>query len=137
MKTRPLLVAGVLMFLLVVTASPLMRPQETKKQVSPVIGENYLYMEEFEIGPGMTMNKAIAEGKDWVRGMRKPGEFKSVRLYIHNTGPRFAVYILAEPKSWQSLETEFEKFLATMPDFGDRPVWFAHSDNLLSEIPVE
>jgi hypothetical protein len=137
MKKRYLLVAGVLMFLLAVTASPLMRSQETKKQVTPLIGENYLYIEEFEIGPGMTMNKAIAESKDSVRGMRKTGEFKSVRLYIHNTGPRFAVYILAEPKSWQSIETGFAKFLATMPDFGDRPVWFTHSDNLVSEIPVE
>ncbi len=137
MKKRFLLVAGVLMFLLAVTASPLMRSQETKKQVTPLIGENYLYMEEFEIGPGMTMNKAIAEGKDWVRGMRKTGDFKSVKLYIHNTGPRFAVYIFAEPKSWQSIETGFAKFLAAMPDFGDRPVWFAHSDNLVSEIPVE
>lgn len=137
MKKRFLLVVGVLMFLLVVTASPLMRSQETKKQVTPIIGENYLYMEEFEIGPGMTMNKAIAEGKDWVTSLRKTGEFKSVKLYIHNTGPRFAVYILAEPKSWQSLETGWQKFFAANPDFGDKPVWFTHSDNLLSEIPVE
>jgi hypothetical protein len=137
MKKRLLPGAGVLLFLLVVTASPLMRPQETKKQVSPVIGENYLSMEEFEIGPGMTMNKAIAEGKDWVRGMRKTGDFKSVKLYIHNTGPRLAIYIFAEPKNWQSIETGFAKFIATMPDFGDRPVWFTHNDNLVSEIPVE
>jgi len=83
------------------------------------------------------MNKAIAEGKDWVVGMRKTGEYKSVKLYIHNTGPRFAFYILAEPKNWQSIETGAEKWIASMSDFGDRPVRFTHSDNLLSEIPVE
>jgi hypothetical protein len=137
MKKRYLLVAGVLMFLLGLTASPLMRSQETKKQVTPLIGENYLYIEEFEISPGVTTNKAIAEGKDWVRGMRKTGEFKSVKLYIHNTGPRYAIYVLAEPKNWQSIETGFEKFIGSRPDFTDMPVWFTHSDNVVSEIPVE
>jgi len=115
----------------------LMRSQETKKQVTPLIGENYLYIEEFEIGPGMTTNKAIAEGKNWVRGLRKTGDFKSVKLYIHNTGPRLAIYVLAEPKNWQSIETGFAKFIANRPDFGDMPVWFTHSDNIVCEIPVE
>jgi hypothetical protein len=137
MKKRYLIIAGVLVFLLAVAASPLMRSQEAKKQVTPIVGANYLYIEDFEIAPGTTMNKAIAEGKDWVTTMRKTGEFKSVRLYIHNTGPRFAVYVLAEPKSWQSIETGSQKFFAAYPDFGDKPVWFTHSDNLLGEIPVE
>jgi hypothetical protein len=137
MKKRYLFVAGVLVFLLGITASSFLRSQEAKKQVSPITAENYLYISDYEIGPGMTMNKAIAESTDWVRSLRKTGEFKSVKLYVHNTGPRFAVYVLAEPKSWQSLETGWQKFFAAYPEFGDKPVWFTHSDNLLSEIPVE
>jgi len=98
---------------------------------------NYLYIEEFEIAPGQVPNQAIAMGSDVVRIMRETGEFKSVKLYWHHTGPRLALYILAEPNSWQAIETGFAKMFEAMPDFMDEPYTFGmHSDNLLSEIPV-
>jgi hypothetical protein len=116
-----------------VTGSSAIRAQQ-----QPIVGPDYLYIEEFEITRGMVPNDAIAEASDWVRGMRNTGEFRSVKLYIHNTGPRFALYILAEPNSWQALETGFEKFFAARPDIMSSPLpWGLHSDNLLSEIPVE
>ena len=109
--------------------------QETS---SPITGPDYLYIEEFEIAPNTVPNDAIAEATGWVRGYRETGEFKSVRLYIHNTGPKFAIYILVEPKNWQSIETGFEKFLAANPELMSKPWKFGrHTDNLLSEIPVE
>ena len=109
--------------------------QETS---SPITGQQYLYIEEFEIAPGTVPNDAIAELSGWVTGLRETGEFKSVRLYIHNTGPRFALYLMLEPNNWQSLETGFEKFFAANPGFMSEPYKFGmHNDNLLSEIPVE
>ena len=109
--------------------------QETS---SPFTGEQYLYIEEFEIATGTVPNDAIAELSGWVTGLRETGEFKSVRLYIHNTGPRFALYLLLEPKNWQSIETGFEKFHAANPEFMSKPYTFGmHSDNLLNEIPVK
>ncbi len=86
----------------------------------------------------MVPDEAIARLSGWVRSLRKTGEFKSVRLYIHNTGPRFSLYILTEPKNWQSIETGFEKFLAANPEIMSGPLGFGrHTDNLLSEVSVE
>ena len=99
---------------------------------------NYLYIEEFEFGTGMSVNEGIAEAKSWVKAKRATGEYKSVRLFIHDTGPRLAIYVLEEPKSWESIKSGSDKFFASMPDVGDTPFkWGRHSDNLLSEIEVE
>ncbi len=111
---------------------------EPVQQADVITGPTYLYLEEFEIAPGQIPNEAIAEMTEWVKIMRESGEFTSVRLFIHNTGPRFALYLLIETDNWQSLETGFEKLLAALPEFMDEPFrWAGHSDNLLSEIPVE
>lgn len=111
---------------------------EPVQQADVITGPNYLYIEEFEIAPGQIPSEAIAEITEWVRIMREGGELTSVRLFIHNTGPRFALYLLIETDNWQSLEAGFEKLLAALPDFMDEPFrWGRHSDNLLSEILVE
>jgi hypothetical protein len=116
---------------------PLVGPELTQQE-TPFTGPNYLYIEEYEIARGMVPNEAIAEAQGWVKVMRETGEFKSVRLFVHNTGPRFALYILAETDNWQSIEAGFEKMLAALPDWMDQPFrWGKHSDNLLSEIAVE
>lgn len=129
----------VLCFVLVagITGYSLIAAQEKKQEVA-IVGQNYLYIEEMEIAAGRVPNEAIAEAQGWVKAMRETGEFKSVRLFIHNTGPRFALYIFTEPKSWQAIETGFEKFFAAQPGIMEKPFnWGAHSDNLLSEIPVQ
>ena len=116
-----------------VGATSVLAQQET----TPPAAQTFLYIEDFEIAPGQIPNEAIAEVSEWVRLMRETGEFESVKLYMHHTGPRFALYILAETSSWQAINTGFEKLFEAMPDYMDRPYEFGkHSDNLLSEIPV-
>ncbi len=105
---------------------------------SPFTGPNYLYIQVYEISPGAVPNEAITQAQEWVKGWRETGEFKSVRLFLHHTGPRFALYIFGEPNSWQSIEDGVNKFMAANPDFMATPFnWGAHSDNLLNEILVE
>lgn len=111
---------------------------QEEESASPVFGPRYLYIAEYELGTGQSVNEAIAECSQWVKAMRETGEFLSVRLYMHNTGPRAAVYILAETKSWQAIDDGFEKWLAATPGFFDMKWKFGtHSDNLLSEIEVK
>jgi hypothetical protein len=99
---------------------------------------NLLYIEEFELAAGATMNKAVAEMQEWVKGYRETGEYKSVRLFFHHTGPKLAVYILLEPNSWQAIQDGQNKFFEANADLMDKPFnWSGHSDNLLTEIPVE
>jgi len=136
-KKKYLVIAVFLVVSVTITGYTFIKAQE-KQQKSPITGSNYLYIQEIEIGFGMVANEAIAEAQGWVKTMRETGEFKSVRLFIHNTGPRFALYILAEPNNWQSIETGFEKWFAAHPEIMNQPFkWGTHSDNLLSEIPVE
>lgn len=105
---------------------------------SPISGQNYLYIQEYEIGSDTVPNDAISVAQEWVKEFRETGEYKSVRLYIHNTGSRFALYILMEPKSWQALEDGANKFFSANPEIMNQPFnWGGHSDNLLSEIPVD
>lgn len=100
--------------------------------------QNLLYIEEFELADGATMNDAIAEMQEWVKGYRETGEYNSVRLYMHHTGPKLALYILLEPKSWQSIQDGQDKFFAANAEVMDQPFnWGGHSDNVLVEVPVE
>ena len=108
-----------------------------KESSNPVTGSNYLYMMDFEIGYNMTPNEGIAEASKWVREMRNTGEYTSVRLFIHNTGAKWAVYVLAEPKSWASIEKGAEEFIAALDIMNTPNKWAGHSDELLSEIPVK
>ena len=104
---------------------------------SALVSGNYLYIEELVIGPGMIPEEAIAEASDWVRAFRKTGEYESVRMYIHNTGPAFGIYILSEPKSWQSIEDGASKAIEDLDFMSRQWNWGGHSDNILSEILVE
>jgi hypothetical protein len=105
---------------------------------SPITGANYLYIEEYEIPAGASINDVIAEASQWVRDFRNTGEYKSVRLFIHNSGPALALYILQEPNNWQAIETGANKFFAARPDIMSNPIkWGRRSDNILNEIPVE
>ena len=104
---------------------------------SPIVGGNYLYIEEYVIGPGMIPNEAIAKASEWVRALRATGENKSVKLYIHNAGPAFALYLIFEPKSWQAIDDGGRKYLDSIDLMSEPWEWASHSDNLLSEILVE
>ena len=96
-----------------------------------------LLIEKFDIAPGQVLSQATEEAAGWVRDMRNTGEYNAVRLYMHNYGPELAVYVVAEPKSWQALKAGEEKFFAARPDLMTTPFrWAGHSDNILTEIPV-
>ena len=86
-----------------------------------ITGPRYLYIEEFEIPTGTAPSDAVAEASGWVRDLRKTGEYRDVRLLIHNTGPAFSLYIMMEPNSWQALETGANKFFAARPDILGKP----------------
>jgi hypothetical protein len=134
---KQILVALLSVVALVLTGGTLVLAQDDTAEDS-ISSSNYIYIEEFELSPGVIPNEAIAEAQDWVKGYRKTGEYKSVRLFIHNTGPRFALYLILEPNSWQSIEDGQAKFFEANPEMMDKPFnWGVHSDNLLGEIPVE
>ena len=100
--------------------------------------EDLLYIEEFVLAPGRSFNDAVAEMQEWVKGYRETGEYNSVRLYMHHSGPNLALYILLEPKSWQSIQDGQDKFFAANSEVMDQPFnWGGHSDNVLVEVPVE
>ena len=97
----------------------------------------YLYIEQFSIPAGRTINAAIEEAKQWVKVMRASGDFKSVRLFFHHTGPEPAIYIFAEPKNWGSIESGLDAQIEAF-DLMNKPFnWSGHSDNLLSEVRIE
>ena len=113
------------------------RSMQAQQETTPPAAQRFLYIEDFEVAPGQVPSEAVAAASEWVRAMRATGEFESVKLYMHHTGPRFALYVLAETSSWQAINDGFEKMFEAMPDWMDRPYEFGtHSDNLLSEIPV-
>jgi hypothetical protein len=104
---------------------------------SPITGGNYLYIQEYVVGPDMTPDEAVARGSEIVRAMRNTGEYRSVRLYIHNTGPQMGIYVLAEPNSWQAIEMGANKAIQALGYMSQRWGWASHSDNLMSEIQLE
>ena len=92
---------------------------------------------EFEIGPTQTPNEAISELSGWVRVARESGKHESARLYMHEWGPSAGIYVMLET-DWDGAEAFFTDLLEAQPDFMDRPFGFAgHSDNILTEIPVD
>jgi hypothetical protein len=112
---------------------PAARPALAQEQQQ----QTYVYMEEFTLAPGQSWNGAVREISGWVRDMRATGEFRSVRLFGHHTGPSLSFYVMAETDTWQAIDAGFGKFFAGRPNMMDEPFQFAgHSDNLLTEIPV-
>ncbi len=96
-----------------------------------------LIIEEFEIPYGVAVTAAIDEASQTVRAMRKTGEFNNVRLYTHSWGPKLAVYIVVEPKSWQAIKAGTDKLFAARPEIRTAPFkWAGHSDNILADVPV-
>ena len=97
----------------------------------------YLVLSSYDMAPGRTINDVIEEVSGWVRAYRQTGEFNSVRLFIHDWGTGLRVFMLAEPKSWQSIKAGEDKFFAARPDIFTAPFrWAGHSDDILTEIPV-
>ena len=99
---------------------------------------NYMAIQEWRIGPGMSINEGIGRMSEFVRILRATGKHESVRLFRHDWGPEVAVYLVSETSDWNAIGTVFADIVAAQPDFPDQPFGFAgHSDNILAEIPVE
>ncbi len=99
---------------------------------------NYVVIQEFEISSDMAFNDGIAQLSEWVRAFRASGKQSSVRLFMHEWGPEAAFYIISETTDWGAIGTMFADLLAAQPDFMTVPIGFSgHSDNILTEIPVD
>jgi len=106
--------------------------------VNEVQETNYLVIETFELGPDQTMNEGIEQLSEWVRIIRDTGKHSSVRLFLHHWGPETALYIMSETSDWGAIGTMVDDLFAEIPDFPEQKWGFAgHSDNILTEIPVE
>jgi len=99
---------------------------------------NYLVIQSFELGPDQTMNQEIERLSEWVRILRDTGKHSSVRLFFHHWGPETAIYIMSETSDWGAIGTMGDDLVAEISDVMDQEWGFAgHSDNILTEIPVE
>jgi hypothetical protein len=106
--------------------------------VSEVQETNYLVIESYELGPDQTINQEIERLSEWVRILRNTGKHSSVRLFMHHWGPETALYIMSETSDWGAIGTMVDDLFAEIPEFMDQEWGFAgHSDNILTEIPVE
>ena len=57
---------------------------------------------------------------------------------MHYWGPRIALYLIMEPKSWQAIHDHAVKMRVELPDIMNQPFKFAgHSDNIVTEILVD
>jgi hypothetical protein len=100
-------------------------------------GANYLYIQEFELGDRMTPNQYFSEAIKLAKAIRATGEYKSVRLFNHNTGPRLSVSMLMEPKSWQAIETGATKWIESSGVLDQPWIWKSHSDDVLTELSLD
>lgn len=98
---------------------------------------NRIVIEEFVVPPNRAVGEAIAEISQLIKDMRATGEYKSVRLYLHEWGSELALYVITEPRSWASIEAGWEKLTKARPDLMTSPYKFGrHSDQILAEVPV-
>ena len=99
---------------------------------------NYLVIAEFELGPNQSLNQGTAQVSDWVRILRNTGKYDRVRLFFHGWGPKLGLYLVTETSDWGAIGTLYEDILAEHPEFLDQAWgWGGHSDNIMTEIPVE
>jgi len=99
---------------------------------------NYLVLEEFRLAPDQTPADAIARLSSWIRALRATGDHSQVRLFLHDWGPEVALYIVSETRDWNAVGNIFAEVVAVEPDFMNQPFGFAgHSDNIMTEIPVQ
>lgn len=136
MKKRYSLLPSIVVLLIAAT-SALTEPPQAREESAPSPSPNYLSISEFEIAPGISVAGAVEKITGTVKALKNTGDYKSVKLYIHSTGPRLSLYVISEPKSWQAIETGWRKVAASEPGIRTDPVWFTHSDNIMTEIPVE
>jgi hypothetical protein len=106
-------------------------------QAQPQAPTNYLLIDECQLPSGVVFNDAIAEASRFVKEYRKTGEYKNVRLFVHNYGPSFSLYTISEPRSWAAIPAGFSKMVEANPTVMTKPFpCSGHSDNILTEVVV-
>ena len=121
----------IVMMLVLMTCSVLFAQ---KNQDAPM--GTYLYFSAWGLDGDKTINENVAQVMTFAQNMKTSGKFTSVRVFMHNTGEKLAIYTLAEAEGWNNLGAGVA-FAESKIDF-DKPAPFGdtHSDDILVEIPM-
>ena len=105
-----------------------------KNQDAPM--GTFLYFSAWGLDGDKTINENVAQVMTFAQNMKTSGKFKSVRVFMHHTGEKLAIYTLAEAEGWNNLGAGVA-FAESKIDF-DKPAPFGdtHSDDILIEIPM-
>ncbi len=97
---------------------------------------NYMVVSDFELGPDMSFNEGIARLSEWIQLARATGKHESVRLFMHDWGPKTALYMVVET-DWNGVGAIFPDLVEAKPEMMDEKWGFAgHGDDIMTEIPV-
>jgi|TARA_B100001971_G_C17880343_1_gene377746 hypothetical protein len=96
----------------------------------------FLYFSAWGIDGDKTLNENVAQVMTFAQNMKTSGKFKSVRVFMHHTGEKLAIYTLAEAEGWNNLGAGVA-FAESKIDM-DKPAPFGdtHSDDILVELPM-
>ena len=105
-----------------------------KNQDAPM--GTFLYFSAWGIDGDKTLNENVAQVMTFAQNMKTSGKFKSVRVFMHHTGEKLAIYTLAEAEGWNNLGAGVA-FAESKIDM-DKPAPFGdtHSDDILVELPM-
>ena len=105
-----------------------------KNQDAPM--GTFLYFSAWGLDGDKTINENVAQVMTFAQNMKTSGKFTSVRVFMHNTGEKLAIYTLAEAEGWNNLGAGVA-FAESKIDF-DKPAPFGdtHSDDILVELPM-
>jgi len=96
----------------------------------------FLYFSSWGIDGDLSINENITQVMTFAQNMKASGKFKSVRVFMHHTGEKLAIYTLAEAEGWNNVGAGVA-FAESKIDF-DKPAPFGdtHSDDILVELPM-
>ena len=105
-----------------------------KNQDAPM--GTFLYFSAWGLDGDKTINENVAQVMTFAQNMKTSGKFKSVRVFMHHTGEKLAIYTLPEAEGWNNLGAGVA-FAESKIDM-DKPAPFGdtHSDDILVEIPM-
>ena len=105
-----------------------------KNQDAPM--GTFLYFSAWGLDGDKTINENVAQVMTFAQNMKTSGKFKSVRVFMHHTGEKLAIYTLAEAEGWNNLGAGVA-YAESKIDM-DKPAPFGdtHSDDILVELPM-
>ena len=105
-----------------------------KNQDAPM--GTFLYFSAWGLDGDKTINENVAQVMTFAQNMKTSGKFKSVRVFMHHTGEKLAIYTLAEAEGWNNLGAGVA-YAESKIDM-DKPAPFGdtHSDDILVELSM-